>query len=223
MGIFDKIWRNKEVKEYLAILSEITNPLMDRIDAIEDKKISNYFQIILDASERSLRAILFTSPEEFNFKKQVSKEDIRFWIHKVSLAFISYSAHFFDNKPLEGVDETLKAHINGLANLGENLFFSEILEHYNKIFNEEIWWKEVYHYSSGLKEDCEKGYSESGKFKKTMEMAQRDYKTIASELLQKIWKEDINSNEKKCVFLGDRIWKAYQQLIQPFLVSFLEN
>lgn len=57
---------------------------------------------------------------------------------------------------------------------------------------------------------------------KVTELATRDYRIISSELLNKIWNENIESNERKGLFLGTRIWQAYQQIVQPFLPKLLD-
>ena len=99
MGIFHKKFENKKEIMYKVILAKISNPLMDKIDAIEEREVRDFFKIILDAAERSLRGILFMAPEEFNFKKQITKEEIDFWLSKVSLALMSYSYYFYGDSP----------------------------------------------------------------------------------------------------------------------------
>ena len=71
----------------------------------------------------------------------------------------------------------------------------------------------------------------------------KDYATIAIELLEKIWHEDtdqkvlsnlrkykpghgmenLDPKVKKVVFLGDRIWQAHRQIVQPFLPKLLTD
>ena len=217
MGIFDKIFGNKEDTEYKAALAGVSNPLMDKIDELPEREVREFFKTIVDAAERSLRGILFMAPEEFNFKKQVSKEDIDFWLRKVSLALMSYSYYFYGGAP--GLERNQA--VANLANTSYKLYWQRMFNYYNQIFNENLNQKEIDYYASGLKEDTEKGYAKSGNMEKVFELANRDYKTIASELLQKIWREDFSSNEKKGLFLGVRIWQAYKQIVQPFLVKLL--
>lgn len=217
MGIFDKIFGNKEDMEYKVALAEVSNPLMDKIDKLPEREVREFFKTIVDAAERSLRGILFMAPEEFNFKKQVSKEDIDFWLRKVFLALMSYSYYFYGDAPRLERNQALA----NLTNTSYKLYWQRMFNYYNQIFNENINQKEIDYYASGLKEDTERGYANSGNMEKVFELASRDYKTIASELLQKIWREDFSSNEKKGLFLGVRIWQAYQQIVQPFLVKLL--
>ncbi|OIO34200.1 MAG: hypothetical protein AUJ70_01635 [Candidatus Omnitrophica bacterium CG1_02_40_15] len=221
MGIFHKKFENKKEIMYKVILAKISNPLMDKIDAIEEREVRDFFKIILDAAERSLRGILFMAPEEFNFKKQITKEEIDFWLSKVSLALMSYSYYFYGDS-----SEIKKIRIFNFVSkslIDSGAYWQKMFDYYNQIFNENIGQKEIDHYASGLKEDVEKGYSESGGMEKVNELTTRDSKTITSELLQKIWKENINSNERKGLFLGMRIWQAHQQIVQPFLAKFLRE
>lgn len=215
MGFLENIFGNKEKNEYAELLTEVYNPLTDKIKFAKEREIRELFKTILDASERSLRGILFMSPEEFNFKKEITKEDIDFWIRKVFLVLIAYSYHFYDTIPEAKKDKNLV----GLVDLVDKFVWQRIFQRYNEIFNKNIGQKEIDYYTSGLKEDGEKGYTKSGNMEKVFEMANRDYKTIGSELLQKIWKENINSNERKGMFLGLRIWQVHQQIVQPFLVK----
>ncbi len=219
MSIFNKILGNREEIEYKEILAKVSNPLMDKIDTIEGREVRDFFKTISDAAERSLRGILFMAPEEFNFKKQMTKEDIDFWLRKVSLALMSYSCYFYGDAPEVKKNQDFA----NLVDTSHGAYWQRMFDYYNQIFNENIGQKEIDHYASGLKEDVEKGYSESGDMEKVNELTTRDYKTIASELLQKIWKENINSNERKGLFLGVRIWQAHQQIVQPFLAKLLKE
>lgn len=239
MGIFNKIFGNREEIEYKATLAKVSNPLMDKIDAIEEREIRDFFNIILDIDERSLRGILFMSPIEFNFKKQMTIEDIEFWLRKVSLALISYSYYFYGDAP--GIKKNQD--FANLVDVSYKAYWQRMFDYYNQIFNENIGQKEIDYYASGLKEDCEKGYSKSGNMEKVGELTVRDYKAIALELLEKIWNvgidqktlndlqkykpgygmENLDPKVKKMVFLGDRIWQAHQQIVQPFLTKLLRE
>jgi len=219
MGIFNKIFGNREEIEYKTILAQVSNPLMDKIDAIDEREVRDFFKTILDAAERSLRGILFMAPEEFNFKKQMTKEDIDFWLSKVSLAFMSYSYYFYGDVP----EIEKNQNFTNLVDVSYRAYWQRMFDYYNQIFNENIGQREIDCYASGLKEDTEKGYSKSGNMEKVSELTTRDYRTISSELLRKIWKEDIDSNERKGLFLGARIWQAYQQIVQPFLTKLLRE
>ena len=219
MRIFNKIFGRIEEWRHYAALSQVFNPLMDKINIIDDREVKNFFKIILDAARRSLHGILFMAPEEFHFEKRMTKKEIGFWLSKTSLAFISYSYYFYDDTP--GIRKN-----QDLANLGDasyKSYWQRMFDYYNQIFNENIGQREIDHYASGLKEDMEKGYSKSGDMKKTIALAKRDYKTISSELLQKVWEKDIDSNERKGLLLGLRIWQAHQQIVQPFLVKLIRG
>jgi hypothetical protein len=219
MGIFNKIFGNREEIEYKATLPQVSNPLMDKIDKIQEREIRDFFKTILDAAERSLRGILFMAPEEFNFKKQMTKEDIDFCLRKVSLALMSYSYYFYGDAPEIEKNQGFAS----LVDVSYEAYWQRMFDYYNQVFNENIGQREIDYYASGLKEDTEKGYSKSGNMEKVSELTTGDYKTISSELLRKIWKEDIDSNERKGLFLGARIWQAHQQIVQPLLAKLLRE
>ena len=222
MGIFDKIFGNKEEQdiihrnhredkmEYKMTMAQVFNPLMNKIDKLPEKEVREFLKTILDGAERSLRGILFMAPEEFNFKKTATKEEIDFWLRKVSLAILAYSCYFFS------VEEQVP-----LGKFSYEAYWQRMFDSYNEIFRENITKNDINYYAAGLKEDTEKGYSKSGNMEKVAELAVRDYKTLGGELLQKIWQEDVSSNERKTLFLGARIWQAYQQIVQPFLPKLL--
>jgi hypothetical protein len=240
MGIFDKIFGKKEDMEYKVALAGVSNPLMDKIDELPEREVREFFKTIIDAAERSLRGILFMTPEEFNFKKQVSKEDIDFWLRKVSLALMSYSYYFYDVNPVVKQNKNLAE----TADLVDKIVWERFFDYYNQIFDENINQKEIDYYALGLKEDGEKGYTESEDMEKVFKMANRDCITIASELLEKIWHEKVDLDEfktfevypmfqsgqnsegiplkiRKAIFLGIRIWQVHQQIVQPFLTKLL--
>lgn len=230
MGIFDKIFGNKEKIKYKMTLAQVSNPLMDRIDELPEKEVREFFKVILDAAERSLRGILFIAPEEFNFKKVVTQKEIDFWLRKVSLALVAYSYYFFS------VEEQ-----SPIGQASFKMYWQRMFGSYNKIFDGNITIDDINHYAAGLKEDIEKKYSASGEIHKKMELTIKDYATIATELLENIWHENITTKvkseikvygpifgvdklsqtAKKIIFLGTRIWKAHQQIVQPFLPKLL--
>lgn len=211
MGFFDKIFGNKEEMEYKMTLAQVSNPLMDKIDKLPEKEVREFFKTILDAAERSLRGILFMAPEEFNFKKTVTKDEIDFWLRKVSLAIVAYSYYFFS------VEEQAPP-----GKFSYEAYWRRMFDSYNEIFRGNITRNDINYYAAGLKEDTEKGYSKSGNMEKVAELTARDYKTLGGELLQRIWREDVSLNERKILFLGVRIWQAHQQIVQPFLPKLLE-
>jgi len=212
MGFFDKIFGSKEEIEYKITLAKVSNPLIDKIDEIGEKEVRDFFKVILDATERSLRGILFMDPEEFNFKRELTKEEIDFWLRKVSLALVAYSYYFF-----------LVEEKSSFAQFSYEAYWHRMFNSYNKIFDENITIDDINHYAAGLKEDTEKGYSKSGDIEKILELTSRDYKTLGAELLHKIWKKEVSSNDKKALFLGTRIWQAHQQIVQPFLLKLLSD
>ena len=212
MGFFDKIFGSKEKIEYKITLAKVSNPLIDKIDEIGEKEVRDFFKVILDATERSLRGILFMDPEEFNFKRELTKEEIDFWLRKVSLALVAYSYYFF-----------LVEEKSSFAQFSYEAYWHRMFNSYNKIFDENITIDDINHYAAGLKEDTEKGYSKSGDIEKILELTSRDYKTLGAELLHKIWKKEVSSNDKKALFLGTRIWQAHQQIVQPFLLKLLSD
>ena len=241
MGFLNKIFGNKEETDYQATVAPVFDSFMAEIHdpfnslvAIEseNKEVRDFFKTILDATERSLRGILFMAPEEFGFKKTITKEEVDFWFHKVSLALVAYSYYFFS------VEEQ-----SSLGQSSFKMYWQRMFDSYNKIFSENITIEEVNHYAAGLKEDGEKGYSKSGNLEQALELMTKDYATIAIELLEKIWHEDIGQKVlsdlqkykpghgresldpkvKKVVFLGDRIWQAHRQIVQPFLPKLLTD
>jgi tetratricopeptide (TPR) repeat protein len=98
-------------------------------------------------------------------------------------------------------------------------------------------WESIYHYAGGLREDSQGRYSESGNADKSVQLMMRDYLTIGTELLAKVWNEhtpdqslkesfsatEIDLATKKALFLGARIWQAYQQIVQPLLSEGFES
>lgn len=241
MGFFGKIFGNNEEADYQATVAPIFDSFMAEIHdpfnglvavESENKEVRDFFKTILDATERSLRGIIFMAPEEFGFKKTITKEEVDFWFRKVSLALVAYSHYFFS------VEEQ-----SSLGHSSFKMYWQRMFDSYNKIFGENITIDDVNHYAAGLKEDGEKGYSKSGNLEKALGLMTNDYATIATELLGKIWHEDIDKKVlddlrkykpghgmenidprvKKVVFLGDRVWQAHRQIVQPFLPKLLTD
>jgi len=249
MGIFDKIFGNKGEVEYKMTLAQVSNPLMDRIDKLHEKEVREYFKVILDATERSLWGILFMAPSELEFTSQVrdkdfweeqakeksaffkqfTKEEIDFWLRKVSLALIAYSYYFFSIKKQPP-----------LVKFSYEAYWQRMFDSYNQIFDENTTIKEINHYAAGLKEGPDN--IENIDIEKELESMKRDYQVIAIELLRKIWNAGINTKVledlkkykpgygmenldplvKKIIFLGDRIWQAHRQIVQPFFPKLIE-
>jgi len=235
MGLLNKIFGNKEERQYKAFLAEVCNPLWDKIDALEEREVRDFFKTIIDAAERSLRGILFMAPDEFSFKKQITKDEIDFWLRKVSLALMSYSYYFYGDSPQVENNPDL----GNLVNLSYKAYWQRMFDSYNKIFGENVTLSDINYYATGLKED---NYSDRD-MERMLELAKQDYTTIATELLRKIWNENIDSKVledlkrykppygtenldpmvKKICFLGIRIWQAHEQIVQPFLAKLLED
>lgn len=262
MGFLDKILGNKEEADYQATVAPIFDSFMAEVHdpfnglvvvESENEKVRDFFKTILDATERSLRGILFMAPGKLDFEtppdkrdktfwekstkeksvfyKSVTKEEVDYWFRKVSLALVAYSYYFFS------VEEQ-----SSLGQSSFKMYWQRMFDSYNKIFGENITIDDVNHYAAGLKEDGEKGYSKSGNLEKALGLMTNDYATIATELLGKIWHESIDKKVlddlrkykpghsmenldpkvKKIVFLGDRIWQAHRQIVQPFLPKLLE-
>ena len=221
---------------YKKLVAQSYNKLQNKIDEIDNKEIKDFFSTILDAAERSLRGLLFQSPDEFNFSKDITVNDIDFWLKKTSRAFISYSYYFYSDSP-QIKDNVIK----DMAQESYEMWWQVIFNNYDKVFGESINMEIVNHYATGLKEDSEKKYSASGNMEKAMELSNKDAITIATELIKNVWHENItqkmeeeikayrltygskklNPEAKKILFVGIRIWQAYQQIIQPFLAKLL--
>jgi len=219
---------NMEEIQYRESLELVITPFMDRLKTIKEIEIREFFEVILDATERSLRGILFMAPsqstfetktpdkiskeeqteEKSAFSKLITKEETDFWFRRVSLALVAYSYYFFS---IDGQDR--------LAKFSYDAYWQRIFDSYNRIFSEKITIDNINYYASGLREDTEKGYSKSGEIEKSVELSTRDYQTIGEQLLREIWKEETTSSEKKGLFIGIRIWQAYQQIVQPFLIK----
>jgi len=181
-----------------------------------------------------------TMEEKSAFYRVLTPEEINFWLNRVSLALLSYSYYF--NFPILKQN---KLPTNFLE-ISYKTYWERMYYYYNQIFNENITQKEIDYYASGvkeskerLKEDKEKECIESDNVKKVAKLFVRDCTTIGAELLKKIWNQNINLETleslkrhklgykienplaNKIFFVGDRIWKAYLQIVQPFLVQLL--
>ena len=190
---------------------------MDTIFSVPELEIKELLKVTLDASERSLRQVIFNAPKEFNFEKPLSRQDANFWFSRVFLALLAYSCYFFGDKP----ELKTNRRVSFQTEKSYGAFWKKILDYYNTMFQGKIGFLELDYYASGLKEDNEKGYSASGNTEKGFEMLARDSNAISSELLKNIWDEDIETNPKKGMLLGGWIWKAHQQIVQPFLPNLL--
>ena len=133
---------------------------MDKIDALEEKEVGEFFKVILDAAERSLRGILFMAPSEPIFKTQarektfwkklteeksaffrrITKEEIDFWLHRVSLVLVAYSYYFFSVKEQ-----------SQLVKFSYEAYWQRMFDSYNKIFGENITINDINFFKPGRK------------------------------------------------------------------------
>lgn len=239
MGILDKIFGTNEEREYKSLLSRVYDPLVDKIEAVEEQEVKDFFTVVLETSEKTIRVTLFMSPTEVGFKKQITVEGIAFWLRKVSLALLSYSYYYYQNS----IEKKSNQNLVDLSDKSYKAYWGKMFESYNLIFGEDIGQKEIDYYATGLKEDTEKGYTESGNMEKVWELSKGDYIRIAEELLDKVWGEHLSAlskknlktykpgigsdnldpQTKKTLYLGGSIWRAYQQVVQPFLEKLMKD
>ncbi|MBU4349177.1 hypothetical protein KJ830_02230 [bacterium] len=257
MNILNIFFKTKEEKKYNVILKETFIPIIEKINSFEEEELKSFkktaswllkgrddvgefekmikdkwglLKIIFNASEHSLRRVLFYSPEELSFRKHLSSKEIDIWIYKVSLALISYSSI-----PGSVKDTPKNDIINNLYRDTWSKYIKEVLKAYNKIYKKNILICNLEHYVSGLKEDLQQGYSTSMNLNKVNEMMFRDFVIIGRELIEEIWREKVNENElqenipyikdlnslspsvRKIYFLGTRIWQVHKQRVQPFI------
>lgn len=213
-----------------------------KTNEFEDREIRDFFRVLLDASHQSLEALVFESPEELHLRKDLAKGDIAFWLRRVSLALMAYSYHFYGYPPGIETDPEL-AELIELMERSYEAYWQTMFDSYNRLFGDSIERKEINYYAAGLKEDNEKGYSESGNLDKAFELSMRDNLTIGSELLEGIWAEelsyaskkslrgyrlgsgmkDLDPKAKRVLWLGTGVWRVYQQVVQPFLEKLVRD
>lgn len=217
-------------KRYEIIIKDVIQPIINKVEGIDNYFLRELWMTVLDATERSLSGILFFSPDDINFDKDIKEEDILFWFKKVSLCFVSWIYYAYTK-------EQRKDLINKEYFCFEkNTCGGRILDVYKDLFGEVPNCKDILKYALGLKEDEESGFSATGNFDATGRLALKDYEVIGRELIENIWKVNTNgisiydgkdpaktnkSNPiaKKIAFLGLRLWQAHQQIIQPFLTK----
>ncbi|OHA46901.1 MAG: hypothetical protein A3A80_03000 [Candidatus Terrybacteria bacterium RIFCSPLOWO2_01_FULL_44_24] len=229
MGFLNKFGGSKEDAPNKTTIVQVRGSL-NGLFASESKEIRDLFGKILDVAEQSLRGVLFIAPEEFGFKKMLTKEEIDFWFRRVSLALVAYSYCFFY------VEEQSPS-----AQYSFNKFWQRMLDSYNKIFNENVTIDVVDHYAAGMIEESKKKFSKSGNEKQALRLMLKDYTTLAGELLEKIWHENVNQkalddlqNHKpgentraydltaqKIVLLGRGIWETHLEIVAPFLPNLM--
>ena len=225
MGFLNKFLGNKEETDYKATVAEVLNYYHSSM-AAESKVVKDFFDKIFDVAEQSLHGVLFLTPENFGFKKTLTKEEVDFWFRKVSLALVAYSYCFFS------VDEQSPS-----AQSSFKTFWQGILDSYNKIFGENITIDAINHYAAGMIEEGKKGYAKSGNMEQALRLMLKDHATLVGELLEKIWHENINQKAlddlrnykpgqntaaydltaQKIVLLGRGIWETHLEIVKPFL------
>lgn len=196
--------------QYEAIRENVVRPIIGQVGAIDNYFLRQLWATILDASERSLRGLLFLSPAEVTLNKDINEEDIRFWFKKVSLCFISWIYHFYTMEQRKDLLTKDYLYFHGDSCGGR------ILDVYEDLFRVKPNCQEVIRYSLGLREDEDKGISISRNIEAATELTLKDYRTIGSVLLENIRHE---SRDDFKLFLGARLWRAHQQIIQPFLMK----
>jgi hypothetical protein len=259
VNILNKFFKTKEEKKYDVIMKETFIPIIEKINSFEEEELKSFketaswllegrddvgefekmikdkwglLKIIFNASEHSLRHVLFYSPEDLSFRKGLPNREINIWIYKVSLALISYSSI-----PGSVKDTPESDIINNIYRKTWSKYIKEVLEAYNKIYKKNILMSNLKHYMSGLKEDSKQGYSASMNLNKVNEMMFRDFVVIGRELMEEIWQEKVSENElqenipyvkdlnslspsvRKIYFLGTSIWQVHKQRVQPFIAN----
>lgn len=225
MIFLNKFWRSSEDTDNKATIAQVRDSLND-LSAPESKEIRDLFEKIFDVAEQSLRGVLFVAPKEFGFKKKLTRGEVDFWFRKVSLALVAYSYCFFY------VDEQSSS-----AQSSFKTFWQRMIDSYNRIFSEKATIDVIKHYAAGMIEESEKRYSKSGNTDKAFLLMMNDFATLATELLENIWHEDISQKAlgdlqnckpgqnmgaldlaaQKIAFLGSGIWETHLEIVQPFL------
>src|SRR3989344_4313474 len=232
MGFLNKfLGSSKEEVDYKATLKEVLDHRNGLI-AMESKVVQDFFEKIFEVAEQSLHGVLFLTPEEFGFKKTLTREEVDFWFCKVSLALVVYSYCFFY------VEEQSPSAQSSFITFWQRMFDS-----YNNIFGEKATIDAVNHYAAGMIEEGEKKYSKSGNEEQALRLMLKDYTTLAGELLEKIWHKNINQKAlddlrnykpgqntaaydpaaQKIVLLGRGIWETHLEIVKPFLPKLLTD
>ena len=235
MGFLNKFLGNKkeskEVTDYKTTVAEALNQYHSLM-ASESKVTQDFFDKILGVGEQSLHGVLFLTPENFGFKKTLTKEEVDFWFRRVSLALVAYSYCFFY------VEEQSPSAQSSFVT-----FWQKMLDSYNKIFNENATIDAVNHYAAGMIEGGEKKKSKSYNEEETLRLMMKDYTTLATELLEGIWHENISQKAlddlenykpgqnmgaldlqaQKIGLLGSGIWETHLDIVKPFLPKLLTD
>lgn len=153
MSLLNKLFGNQEQNNYKNLVAQSYSKFQNKIDEIDSKETKDFFSTILDASERSLRGLLFQSPDEFNFSSNITVKDIDFWLTKTCQAFISYSYYFYGDSP-----QVKDSGMKDMAQKSYEMWWQSIFDSYEEVFGESINMKIVNHYAAGLKEDTEQKY-----------------------------------------------------------------
>jgi len=82
---------NIEREDYKKTVGLVYSSILAKLRPTKEKEYKEFLQKMVEISELSLRSLLFKDFREVSFKKKISKNNIIFWLEKVSLALISYS------------------------------------------------------------------------------------------------------------------------------------
>lgn len=209
---------------------DVIQPLVKRVEEINDCFVRKLWMVILDASTRSLTGIMFFTPQGVDFDKEIKGEDVLYWCRSTTLCFISWIYYFYP----EEYRQILKRR--------DYLYFESgtcggrMLQVYRDLFATTPNCADIMKYALGLREDEHRGISVWLDFDAVGKLALKDYDTIGRELLENIWRFNTeavrtwdgevsvkayksNPVGKKIVFLGSRLWQAHEQIIQPFLTK----
>ncbi len=204
---------NIEREDYKKTVGLVYSSILAKLRPTKEKEYKEFLQKMVEISELSLRSLLFKDFREVSFKKKISKNNIIFWLEKVSLALISYS--YFS---VVSVREWHNLDDLYIRNISYMTFFKTILKHYNFIFETEAKWEDIIYYGSSYKEIADKRKDDnSDDLKKFLE---KDCRVLGAELLAGVWVEDIDSNQnskEKSVFLSNWIRKTHKKLVIPLL------
>jgi len=212
--MLDLFKKFKAKRRYRKTLQEVSSPILANIEHISEKEFKEFFRWTVEASERSLRCILFMTPM-MDFDRDITKEEIDFWLRRVSLVCMAYSYWCLMLVKQDSLPQNFL--MVGVPLLS---FWKKISDYYKQVFGEELNQKDIDYYAAGYKEDVKMGYSKTENHKKTSETCRRDSETIGTELFKKIWGEDsTEENYNKRIIIGGRIWQAHAQLVRPCLMK----
>lgn len=231
MGIISDLWKSKEEVAYKAVVSDVCDRLKGRL-ASENPSANMLLEKCLAVAANSLRGALFLTPENFNFKKTLSKEEAETWFDNVCLALVCYSYGFFS---VDGQPEEVQAQFKS--------FWQGMIDAYNRVFGANATLDMVYYYVPGLSEEVRNRYASLSPEEQGTKMMMELYIALAGALLVSIWHVNIEQasldelrnyrtgdnmgalsmNAQRIVLLGEGIWQTHLELIQPILPTLAEQ